>query len=160
MKRNILVLTDDASSVVQYYRMAGPLLDMPEQFNVTFCKPSECTWRHFTGIDVVGVCRPDSQLYLRVLKMARYYGCEIWVDHDDWLLGVRVDNPAFMHYQKEETQHYIKECLQIANIVTFSTQELCNLFGEGNGGQYAIGGHLVKNSYRNTKISRIATEAA
>jgi hypothetical protein len=67
------------------------------------------------------------------MAMARQYGVPIWADYDDDLLNVMDDNPTYHNYSRAEVKESVKKCLQLADHVTVTTEDLRDLYLPYNG---------------------------
>jgi hypothetical protein len=61
--------------------------------------------------------------------MVKNYRKPLWIDHDDNLFDVGLDNPVFQDYANSSVKESIAEMLGLADVVTVSTPHLGEVYG-------------------------------
>ena len=127
--KTILAMCPNESDATSYYRGVGPLWAMKKagMANVVLTAPTT-QWPILTGGDILFMQRPYSRTHFEMAVGAKSYGIPLWVDYDDNMLAVPVDNPAHSVFNTPDTQKNIQTILAIADVVTVSTRELANTF--------------------------------
>lgn len=122
----VLYLGD--SDVCAFYRTLGPLLRME---NVEVRRPTRydngkavIDWSDFERCDLICMGRPASSSDLTMLRYAKAAGLPVWIDYDDYLLGLPMSNPAWLEYSAPDIQENVAEALSIATWVSVSTPVL------------------------------------
>ena len=105
-----------------YYRSIGPLSKLKHiNPKIKIQVLSNVTWNSLFETDILFLARPDSKAFVEMAEMAQDLGIPVWIDWDDNILQIPPDNPAYKHYKSKTTVESMKKCLEIADIVTVST---------------------------------------
>jgi hypothetical protein len=124
--KKILIHSPVTTDACSFYRGIGALAPLHTQYNLQLL-PANINWSSVMGADLLYMQRPFSDTHLQVAKIAKKQ-MPIWVDYDDALLDVPASNPAFVTYKGEGIRKSIKQLLEIADLVTFSTPALRDMF--------------------------------
>lgn len=123
---NIHVYSSSILDATGFYRSAGPLselrhlgLDVRLNFH-----SDNVNWIHMKMADVVFVQRPWHASAMEVIRLAKEARKPVWVDYDDDLTCVPLDNPSHDEFMKPQTQMVIRNALMEADVVTVSTKTL------------------------------------
>lgn len=76
--------------------------------------------------DALFLLRPSTNIQLMAAQRARGLGVPIWCDYDDDLFEVQDDNPSAPMFQSPATQGMMELFLQMADVVTVTTECLRN----------------------------------
>lgn len=122
----ILCLIPDKNDATSYYRATGPLGHLRKNSDVQLSYHfSETIERGVLDIcDVAFFQRPFADAHLQAVHKVKDNKLPIWVDYDDNLLCVPFDNDTCNVYNKPSVQKNIKEILEMADVVTVSTNFL------------------------------------
>jgi hypothetical protein len=117
---------NDATS---FYRAAFPMGDLRKRCKnlngIAISVWSEATLRCADGAFFQ---RPYTNEHRGAIQMAIEVGRKVWVDYDDFLLGIPTDNPTHQTYMSKQVQDNVKWILQNASVVTVSTTFLAQLY--------------------------------
>jgi 2-polyprenyl-3-methyl-5-hydroxy-6-metoxy-1,4-benzoquinol methylase len=122
-KPRILVNAANGCDGTSFYRAIGPYSKISSIEMVVPRDKMEIGWHTIADIDVVVYQRPANQMDVVQLEMIKSCRKPIIVDYDDWY-ECNPDNPAYEFYSQDDKQACIKACVNIADIVTVSTQAL------------------------------------
>lgn len=108
-----------------YYRSIGPLTKL-RHINPKIQTQilSTVTWNNLFDTDILFLARPDSQAFIEMAEIAKNLNIPVWVDWDDNIFKIPPYNPAYKHYKKKSTIKAIETCIELADTVTVSTQNL------------------------------------
>jgi glycosyltransferase involved in cell wall biosynthesis len=119
-------LTDGTS----FYRAAGPLQALELQFpnRVKLEMSGTINWVYMRGVNGVFLQRPYGSDHLKIMNLARMNGKPTWVDYDDDLYSVPMQNPMHKVYSSRAIQNSITSIITQADFVSVSTQALKEKF--------------------------------
>lgn len=126
-KPKIFIVSPIASDAVSQWRCLGPLSLMKDDIEFTVAD-KELNWVNIHNCDLVMMHRPFAPEHAQFMSMCVQYGKKIWVDYDDDLLNVMTDNPTYHNYGRPQIKEAVKQCLQLADIVTVTTEDLKTLY--------------------------------
>lgn len=119
----------NASDATSWYRGIGPLADIRSRCRfLNICAVQTWSWASLSMVDAVFMQRPFLTEHLQVMEEARFLKKKIWVDYDDYLLQVPTDNPTYGKYMTKEVQNNVRQALEVADVVTVSTEHLAELY--------------------------------
>lgn len=128
MTFRILCLIEKTDDSIAYYRATLPFVTMTQEYSnvkVDFVNPGITpSWDFLCNYNVLFCQRPSAKEHLDWITYARMHRLRIWIDHDDELWSVNYHSPAYHHYAQKQTQDYIRECLEFADVVSVSTPYL------------------------------------
>jgi hypothetical protein len=130
----IIAHIPDKNDATSFYRGVGPLSHLTKnnsQISVTY--KDAFSWSELMGYHVLFIQRPCTPTHEQLIIYAKQMGLNIWIDYDDDLLSVPESNPAYAIYASQETQGAIKGALNLADLVTVSTENLKQSFKEHSG---------------------------
>src|ERR1035437_6848568 len=118
-----IIPSDDGTS---HYRGMGPIgaLARTSKMDINLVFAEQCAEGTAYLLSGVFVQRPFMDDHLRVAKMYREMGVPLWVDYDDDLFNVPVDNSAHYTYGGKQIRNNIREILLLRDKVTVSTLQL------------------------------------
>ena len=148
MKINLLTDIPTWHDATSFYRGIRPLKELSKaipELNLTAVDP--WTWASMTHADAVFMQRPYKDGHVVKMEIAKDIGLKLWVDYDDYLLGVPADNPNHAIYNSKETKMNILRCLAMADVVTVSTQALADLYKDFNKNIVVVNNAYEKRLY-------------
>jgi len=115
-----------AQDGTSFYRGTGPLFRLQKELgdDIRIEMSNAITWAYFAGIDGLFMQRPFTADHVRIMKMAKANGCPVWLDYDDDLFSVPMQNPTFSTYSRKDVQNNIVHLLMQADMVSVSTPYL------------------------------------
>lgn len=129
MSKTLLYVTHDITSATSYYRGYGELAKIQklysDDFKIEIAKGLD--WHDLLKADAVFMERPYSPTYRDFLLYAQQEGIPVWVDYDDYLLGVPSWNPTHRLYADPDNRESLQEILATASVRSFSTRKLLDL---------------------------------
>lgn len=116
----------DATS---FYRGIVPIAELGrKRSDLYFYNDGQWSWASLAPADIVFMQRPFNDTHHDKAIMAKKWGKPLWVDLDDWLLDVPTDNPAHSTYNTDNIKQNIVKILEMADILTVSTNHLKKLY--------------------------------
>ncbi len=135
---NILEVDPSSNSAMSLYRGRGPLIRLQKkyrgqiQFHPGGSNPS-VEWDHLNIFDLVFIMRPTDDQHLNLIKACNNFNIPVWVDYDDLLTEIPIDNPAYLvHQNSEKYKATIDEIMRRSTFATFSTPTLMNIMGKNH----------------------------
>lgn len=128
---NLLCVVPNLGDATSFYRVIGPLSALKRkhpELNLHLVFEQNPEWTHMKFADIVFLQRPVDNKAMRIADLARKCNTKIWVDYDDNLLEVPVQNPNYDFHQLNEVQIATRYMIGIADQVTVSTQLLAQRF--------------------------------
>lgn len=124
----INAIFENASDGISFYRGAGPLFALRKQMrnlvDLQITQPHAVDWSVTEDSDIMFMIRPCHSKHVTVAKIASLCRVPLWVDYDDDLLNVTPDNPTWEFYGDDKIQSNLKRILEIASVVTVSTESI------------------------------------
>jgi len=127
MKKTLLLITEDIKSATSHYRGYGELSKISKQYDFNIKIATGLDWHDLLGSDAVFMERPYSPPYRDFMLYAQKEGVPVWIDYDDYLLGVPGWNPTAKLYSKKENRKSLSEILHASDVSSFSTKHLMEL---------------------------------
>lgn len=125
---NILAMCPNPEDATSFYRGVGPLGALKKEIkslNGSFYDSVE--WTHLATCDILFVQRPFLPDHLHAIELAKDMHVPIWLDFDDDLFSISLDNPAFdTFYNARET---IQKCIELSDVITCTTAALRETLG-------------------------------
>lgn len=129
---HVLALCPIPNDGTSWYRGIGPLIELKRQGFLDYKETTdgdELDWDTLLHFDVLFLQRPFRVDHKDIAIKAIRLGLKVWVDFDDWLFGIPVDNPVHDAYKDMDAEGNIKKILSNPNIlVTCSTSYLAKLY--------------------------------
>ena len=145
----ILCVSSSIVDSCSFYRGWGPITALCNKFEGFEVKHvAEVNWAVFRQFDVVYVQRPSTQSYVKIIELAKLNQKKIWIDYDDNLFSVPVDNPSHGAMDKKEVKECIIQSLRMADLVTVSTEALKRVLSFHNNNV-----HVIPNGYDKSLFS-------
>lgn len=125
---NLAAMCPNSKDVTSIYRGAGPIMHLRNIVPVQTSLVNLLNWNVTFANDVLFIQRPSSREHLEAAKMAKDHHIPLWIDYDDFLLGVPTDNPSHDVFMKPEVQVNIIKTMELADIISVSTRALKALY--------------------------------
>lgn len=130
-------------SAVSYYRSIGPFSYLHKiKPEITLAIPDKISWAMLSGSDILYLERPQHDNDLKALRLAKDFNVKIWADYDDLLHEIPEYNPSYNFYKKTHALKNVDEAMELADVVTVSTQELCDYYSTKNKNI-----HVIENAH-------------
>lgn len=119
----------DATSL---YRGVGPLQSLRRRLgrDLHLVIGTDVNWATLKGVDAVFMQRPAMENHVKILKMAQANRKPVWVDYDDDLYRVPLNNRTHRLYSRTDVQNNISTLIAKADVVSVSTPQLAANFAE------------------------------
>jgi hypothetical protein len=101
------------------------------------------SWVQIGRYDGVFLHRPCREDDLTIIKIARDKNVPVWCEFDDDLFSVPIYNPHHAQYENPAMQNIIASCAALADMISVTTQPLCDLFKRVNDNVV-----IIPNAYR------------
>jgi glycosyltransferase involved in cell wall biosynthesis len=141
----ILFLTYYKTEASSFYRSGGVAADLCRKgYNVTVGEWNrfEIDWQVLSMYDIIMMQRPYTAQAYNVAAYIKKMNKPLWVDYDDNLLGLNPENPVFDVYSSPEVKNNIIRVLQLADVVSVTTEALKETFSIFNDNI-----HVVPNAF-------------
>ncbi len=142
--KKITVLAPNPEDITSYYRIIRPYGELvkkyPDKYEISIDKQISTARLFQTHIAIFQ--RPFAQAHLEQLRTCKNLGIKVIIDTDDNLLSVPEGNPAYGYYMGQDTQKYIKEMYNLADVITVSTNHLKDKLSHLNNNI-----HVIENAY-------------
>lgn len=118
------------SGGVSFYRELGPwsyVARLNPGMQLITCNNAMWDGLYVTDWVMANGCHKEGQ-YVG-LEEARYLGTKIWLDYDDAVGFVDWHSPRARNFPNEECQKWIPKCVELADVVTVSTQDIADIIG-------------------------------
>lgn len=123
--KKLLVLPPVHFDATSWYRAAGPMGSLRDKdWRVTIKKGEGIDWTDVMENDVVFMQRPYQRDHWECAQVCASLGKPIWIDYDDNLFALPESNGAYLTYNNDETQAMLAKIIQIATVITVSTEAL------------------------------------
>lgn len=113
----------DATSL---YRATGPFAMLRRNMDLDVDYPTGFMWTVVRSSDLVFLQRPCHQDHYTIAKMTKNCNLPLWIDIDDDLLDVPMENPVWVHYRDPQVKQIILSCLALADHISVATPSLAN----------------------------------
>lgn len=124
-----MVICPHPNDATSFYRGVGPISRLQKDVPDLQCIfLSHVEYSSLAMCDAMFLQRPYQQSHLSALMLAKSQNVPIWLDYDDDLFSVAPDNPTFNQYGNRDTQERVRKCLEIADVVTVTTEHLRQQF--------------------------------
>ena len=127
----LLVLCAKNGDGTSFYRGLGPLAALRKrhpklEIDVPWETQFAWTQNQLRLYDMIFFQRPHLPEHLAMMKAAKDVGIPIWVDHDDFVLGLHPGHPAKPFWDDSNVQMQFTEMLSLADILTVTTENLAS----------------------------------
>lgn len=128
----VLMVTDSLSMAGAFWRSAGPFSELNKlNDNIQFkwiepglLASGQIPWAEFRWSDWVFMHRPATPIQYEFYNRAKDLGCKIWIDIDDHLFKIPLDNATSSFYNNPDTLRVMKDMVIGADVVSTSTPYL------------------------------------
>lgn len=148
----LLTIIPSIGDGTSFYRAAAPMGDFSRKTGVSLVFESKVSWHTMELVDNVFMQRPFNLTHLANARLAKEYNKKIWIDHDDFLLGVTSDNPYHWIYNDPEIRSSIVQILEMADLVTVTTEALKTEYSKFNKNI-----HVVPNAFHKARLNEPLT---
>lgn len=129
LKKTILIATPNPEDATSFYRGRGPWAAFRKTYPNIECKiggreASEYAWPNLKDSDLLFLQRPSLDIHKRIIELAKSCNVPVWIDYDDDLFSIPLDNPSHSTYSPPEVRFAMQRCLSLADLVTVSTPYL------------------------------------
>jgi len=132
----ILEVNPNSNDAMSFYRGRMPLMRLQKKYKgeIEFHpspRPGEANteWDYLNIFDMVFLMRPTSHHMADIVNACKQFNIPVWVDFDDLLTDIPIDNPASPHGKQAQINKYIDEILDGCAFATFSTEYLMKKMG-------------------------------
>lgn len=120
----ILMVIPNQGDATSFYRAIGPFAALAREHEISMSFVSAIDWSMLDMVDFVFLQRPWTDEHLKLAKMCNIFRKPLWVDYDDLLFDVPVDNPSHAAFNRPNVKTNIVEITRLATVVTVSTKQL------------------------------------
>lgn len=122
---NILACCPNYTDTTSWYRAAGPFADLRRQIRgLQVIYSDKFFWVNVKNSDIVFIQRPMSRMHLDIARLAKQCSIPLWVEYDDDLFNVPVDNPYHSLFQDKDVREVMTECMKMADVLTVASTKL------------------------------------
>lgn len=129
MKINMKIISGYPNGACSYYRSNGVF---PKIENINTAMIADVNWQSLSDTHIVVMERPSDINYYNAANMIKDFGVKLWVDFDDNFFCLPKWNQAKAHYDNDQNKGAIIKSLQLADVVTVTTQNLKNAYMKYN----------------------------
>jgi hypothetical protein len=124
--KKILFLLPKLSDACSFYRGAGVATDLRRRGYDIETMDMGCVvdWAFLICYDIIMIQRASSPAIFNVCAQIKRMGVKLWLDYDDNLFCVPLDNPSYLVYSNKEIREAIAGCLTLADMVSVTTEDL------------------------------------
>ncbi len=133
---NILEVNPNPNDAMSLYRGHGPITRLRKSHRKELqdhCVSNNVNtnWDYINNFDMVFIMRPSNDQHLNLIKTCNVFDIPVWIDYDDLLTDIPIDNPAyFVARNSEKYLSMMDEILQRCSYATFSTPKLREIMGK------------------------------
>lgn len=133
----LLSLTVNKNDTTSFYRANGVFHDLKKQMDIDitsmdFRQLNDMSWATLFLYDAVFMQRPYQAVAVQLAQYCREIGLPLWMDYDDNLFEVPIDNPGYDIWAAPAIQKNMNSLIQIADVVSVSTHGLKQAFEKLN----------------------------
>lgn len=127
------MLVHSRTDTCSFYRSGGVIGDLRKHLDIDIVirqwNEIELHWQKIVEFDLIFLQRPYTDVAVNFVQFLKGMNIPSWVDYDDYLLGVPVENKYAGVYTPQVREN-VKKLLGLADAVSVTTQELANLYHE------------------------------
>lgn len=150
---NLLFLTYDKTDACSFYRSAGIASDLRKRtgYDITTAswKDINLDWATLMQFDIIMIQRPYTSQSRDLCQYIKSLRITLWIDYDDNLFAVPVENKAYHIYGDPTSQRNIKDILNLADVVSVTNDELRASYLEYNSNI-----HVIPNAFNDSLFNR------
>lgn len=134
----LLALTVNKNDTTSFYRANGVLGELKNQIEIEitsldFAQLKNISWANLVLYDAVFMQRPYQSVALQLAQYCKELNLPLWVDFDDHLLEIPIDNQkAYNVFHEKQTKQTIVQIIGLADVVSVSTGALKTAFSTLN----------------------------
>lgn len=118
-----------------FYRGLGPFSHLRKKYSDIeivdgSTENSVYDWAKILQADILFMQRPSQAFEVQIIKLAKSAKIPIICDWDDIYTDIPKTNPRHDLYMNETRQALIKECLELADVITVSTPAIAEAYGQ------------------------------
>jgi hypothetical protein len=125
---NLGIIAPDPAESGSFYRAWGPLGLLSRSHNVRLIESPSWNWKTVIQCDCVFMHQAWNNAHRRIAECCAALNVPLWLDHDDNLLAIPVENAYFDEFDKARAD--ISRIAALANVLTVSTSGLANVYGK------------------------------
>lgn len=119
---NLVVFTPNGCDATSWYRCMGPLYALRRSMHdLNVITGSQADWTTMKLADLIFIQRPALPSHAQLVDLAKVNRKRVWVDYDDDLYCVPMNNPTHALYNNPKTQNIVTQIVAKADFVTVST---------------------------------------
>jgi hypothetical protein len=129
---NVVMIAPDPLDATSFYRAVGPFSALRREVpGMTLSINVNCNWAVLAMADIIFLQRAYSNAHLEIVQLAKDMGKAVWLDYDDDLFNVPVDNPAHQLYAQPSVRANIATMIEASDFVSVSTDHLKRAIEKG-----------------------------
>lgn len=121
--KKIICVTPEGRHITSFYRFLGPFQELQKDKQIEIEVPHQFFWPETQRADIVFLQRPSEASHMQVIGLCKNMGIPTWVDYDDDLFDIPIDNKAYSSYGPKEKE-MMKWIIQNVGKVSVSTDTL------------------------------------
>lgn len=121
---SILALCPNFTDTTSWYRAAGPFANLRKRMDIRVEYADKFFWVNMKQADIFFMQRPMLKIHQDVAQMAKDCGIPLWVEFDDDLFNVPVENQYHAMFAEKQTREIMKSCIEMADVVTVASDRL------------------------------------
>lgn len=150
----ILEVNPNTNDAMSFYRGRGPLQHLQKKYRkeIDFHPMGpqvNNNWDFLNIFDAVFIIRPYGDQHVELIKTCVQFGIPVWIDFDDLLIDVPIDNPAHIGYRDDSCKKIIHQIMKMCTVCTFATEHLMKEMGKN-----ILHKSFVVPNAHNTKLLR------
>lgn len=133
----LLSLTINKVDSTSFYRANGVFGDLKQRLPIEIKSMDvkdirDMNWSDLIMFDVVFMQRPYTAVNLQMARYLRDMKIPLWIDYDDNLFDIPIDNRAHDTFSNEQIRKNISEICSLATVITVSTLKLAEKLSQFN----------------------------
>lgn len=121
----IILHTPNFEDGTSFYRAGGPFGRLRKRCpGIDLAFMPKYTAATVALADIVVIQRPYDENAVQLAQLCKLAGTKVWVDYDDDIFQVTTSHPFAYVYNSYQTKSNVKSVLQLADVVTASTEAL------------------------------------
>jgi len=129
----ILCVCPNPADATAWFRVISPLRVLQSQapdVRVQIVAGASTDVPSIAMADILFLQRPIDGAAINCAEQAHLHGRKVWLDYDDDYTDVPVDNPLFHHFGSPQVRKNVSALLDIADLVTVSSQALADRYSK------------------------------
>jgi hypothetical protein len=143
---NVLCIIDSTYQSGAFWRSTGPFAELRKTMDlrVLYASVENLRWIDVAGSDIIFMHRPFHQEHKRIYDLAKTYCVPIWIDIDDLITQIPLDNTTNDTYMLPEVIDRVIKMIHNADVVSVSTNEMKRQVDKFRGEKDCI---IIKNAF-------------